>query len=178
MKADDESLLSLTRVYEEYKEIMIRCALRITNNKEIAEDAVHNAVLSIIKHKDKLLKLSKQELYTQVVIITKNKCIDLLRKQNYFTDDPIEEIESKFKTDDNPVEEAVINTEMYKSIRNLVASLDETNRVILEMKYLLGMTYKEIGEEMGITAKHVDIKIMRAKEKVRKLMKAGGATDE
>jgi RNA polymerase sigma-70 factor (ECF subfamily) len=39
------------------------------------------------------------------------------------------------------------------------------------MKYYYSMTYKEIGEKLGMTPKHVDTKIMRAKEKVRKLIK-------
>lgn len=39
------------------------------------------------------------------------------------------------------------------------------------MKYILNMSYKEIGEELGMTPKHVDTRIMRAKEKVRKLIK-------
>ena len=38
------------------------------------------------------------------------------------------------------------------------------------MKYIQSMSYKEIGEELEITPKHVDTRIMRAKEKVRKLM--------
>ncbi|OPZ92186.1 MAG: RNA polymerase factor sigma-70 [Firmicutes bacterium ADurb.Bin419] len=38
------------------------------------------------------------------------------------------------------------------------------------MKYILNMSYKEIGEELSMTSKHVDTRIMRAKEKVRKLM--------
>lgn len=38
------------------------------------------------------------------------------------------------------------------------------------MKYILSMSYKEIGEELGMTPKHVDTRIMRAKEKVRRLM--------
>jgi RNA polymerase sigma-70 factor (ECF subfamily) len=46
------------------------------------------------------------------------------------------------------------------------------------MKYFLGMTYKEIGEELGISPKHVDTRIMRAKEKVRRLIAEGGESIE
>jgi len=37
------------------------------------------------------------------------------------------------------------------------------------MKYVLGMSYKEIGDKLNMTTKHVDTRILRAKEKVRKL---------
>jgi len=46
------------------------------------------------------------------------------------------------------------------------------------MKYVLEMIYIELGCELGITAKHVDTRIMRAKEKVRNLMRKDGTLDE
>ena len=49
-------------------------------------------------------------------------------------------------------------------------TIDEISKQVLVMKYLLNMSYKEIGEELGMTPKHVDTRIMRAKAKVRKLM--------
>ncbi len=49
-------------------------------------------------------------------------------------------------------------------------SIDEISKQVLIMKYIQSMSYKEIGEELGMTPKHVDTRIMRAKEKVRKLM--------
>ncbi|WP_418884580.1 sigma factor-like helix-turn-helix DNA-binding protein [Anaerocolumna aminovalerica] len=38
------------------------------------------------------------------------------------------------------------------------------------MKYVLGISYKEIGEKLNMTPKHVDTRNLRAKEKVRKLV--------
>ena len=38
------------------------------------------------------------------------------------------------------------------------------------MKYVLGISYKEIGEKLSMTPKHVNTRIYRAKEKVRKLV--------
>jgi len=178
MMDNEDDRHSLTKIYEEYKNIMLMCALRITKNHETAEDAVHNAFISIIKHKEKLFRLSKKELRTQVVIITKNKCIDLLRKNNTFIDESIEDMEYSLETDDMPVEDQIILIDEYKAIRRHIASLDEVSRLVLEMKYILGMSYKEIGEELGMTAKHVDTRIMRSKAKVRKLVAMGGESGD
>ena len=176
MLDNEDDRHSLTKIYEEHKTSMLMCALRITKNHEMAEDAVHNAFISIIKHKEKLFKLSKKELRTQVVIITKNKCIDLLRKNNFFVNEPIEDMEYRLETNDVPVEDQVITIDEYEAIRRHIASLDEVSRLVLEMKYISGMTYKEISEETGLTVKHVDTKLMRAKAKVRKLVAAGGVS--
>jgi RNA polymerase sigma-70 factor (ECF subfamily) len=174
----EEERTNLEGIYEEYKVDMLKYALYITKNREMAEDAVHNAFLSIIKHKNRLFLLSRKELRTQVVIFTKNKCIDLMRKQGYYSDEPIEDMENMIETDINPVEKRVVLIDEYRTVRKHIASLDEPSKLVLEMKYILGMTLKEIGEEMGLTAKHIDTKIMRAKAKVRKLMETGGVPCE
>ena len=54
MLDNDEDRTSLEKIYIEYKQDMVICALRITGNTDIADDAVHNAFLSIIKHKKTL----------------------------------------------------------------------------------------------------------------------------
>jgi len=174
MLDNDEERTRLEGIYEAYKLPLHRYALRITNNKQMSEDSVHNAFLSIIKYKEKLYHLSKTEIRKWIFVITKNKCIDLLRKQNYFIGEMTDEIENSLVSDDVPVETQIILMDEYEAIRKHTASLDEASRLVLEMKYILYMTSKEIGDEMNMTAKHVDTKILRAKEKVRKLAAAGG----
>jgi len=160
----------MTEIYEKNKSVMLRYALKITNNKETAEDAVHDAFLSTIKHKEKYFALPGRDLRNLLVIITKNKCIDLLRKGNAFIDEPIDEMENTIPSEDIPIEEELILSEVYELIKKHVASLDEKSRLVLEMRYLCDMSYKEIGEQLGITPKHVDTRIQRAKEKVRKMV--------
>ena len=172
----EEERVKMTDIYENHKYAMLRYALKITKNKQIAEDAVHNAFLSIIKHKDKYFSLSSMDMRVLLVIITKNKCIDLIKKVDVFADDPIDEMENVLPSRDKPIEEQLILNEEYESLKKHVAALDEKSRLVLEMKYLLEMSYKEIGEQLGITPKHVDTRIQRAKEKVRRIIAQGGGS--
>jgi len=171
---DDKNRLA--QIYEDHKSVMLRYALSITQNREMAEDAVHNAILSIINHKDKLFAFSFRELRATIIIITKNRCIDLLRKEKKVSFEQIDEMDAVLTSKDITVEGQVLLLDEYNSIRKHIASLDEISQLVLEMKYISGMTYKEIGAELDMTAKHVDTKIMRAKAKVRKLMERGGET--
>jgi len=173
LETEDEKA-KMTDIYETHKYAMLRYALSITKNQEMAEDAIHNAFLAIIKNKEKFFQLSCRDLRIQIVIIVKNKCIDLIRQQNKNTHEHLDDLEYELATDAVPVEDQIVMNEDYETMRKHVALLDETSRLVLEMKYILGMTYKEIGEELGMTAKHVDTKILRAKEKVRKLAVIGG----
>jgi len=169
----EEDRAKMSDVYETHKSAMLRYALKITNNNEIAEDAVHDAFLSIIKHKEKYFSLSGRDLRALLVVITKNKCIDILRKQNAFVEDSIDDMEHALQAKDTPVEEQIILNEEYESIKINLDALDEISRLVLEMKYRLDMSYKEIGEHLNMTPKHVDTRLMRAKDKLRKMVEMG-----
>ena len=76
----------LAELYEANKAVLLRYALTVTNSREMAEDAVHNAFLSVIKHKETLLALSNEDFRIRAIVIVKNKCVDLLRKENVYAD--------------------------------------------------------------------------------------------
>jgi len=105
------------------------------------------------------------------------KAIDILRKQKPHLNMPIEDFEIYLESEDKPLDEQVIFNSEYETIRKHLNAIDEVSRQVLIMKYYHGMSYKEIGERLGMTPKHVDTKIMRAKEKVRKLIKQEGRFD-
>ncbi|WP_313755940.1 RNA polymerase sigma factor [Tissierella sp.] len=112
------------------------------------------------------------------VIIVRNKCIDILRKQKPFANKSIEELEIFLESDEVPVDEQILFLSEYELIRKYMNSIDEISRQVLIMKYVQSMSYKEIGEELGMIPKHVDTRVMRAKEKVRKLMEKGEKYEE
>ena len=160
----------MTELYEEHKYALLHYAMTIVKNQDIAEDAVHNAFISIIQKKEKYLNLSCMDFRRSAVIIVRNKCIDILRKQKPYADKSIEELEIFFESDEVPVDEQVIFESEYELIRKYMNSIDEISKQVLLMKYILNMSYEEIGEELGMAPKHVGTRIMRAKEKVRKLV--------
>ena len=45
----------MTDIYEEYKYALLHYAMKIMRNQDMAEDAVHNAFISIIQKKQKYL---------------------------------------------------------------------------------------------------------------------------
>lgn len=169
---------NLTELYEANKAMLLRYALKITSNQEMAEDAVHNTFLSVIKHKETLLSLPNKDFRIRAIIIVKNKCIDLLRRQKAYTDSTLDEIEYDLDSREPAIDDQIIIRDEYDAIRRNINSLDEISRQVLEMKYILGMSYKEIGAKLGMTPKHVGTRIERAKAKVRKLIAQEGKKSE
>ena len=157
-------------IYENHKYALFHYAMKIMRNQDMAEDAVHNAFISIIQKKDKYLNLDCRDFRRLAVIIVRHKCFDILRKQKPFANISMEELEIFLESDEKSVEEQVLLSSDYELIRKYINSIDEISKQVLLMKYILNMSYKEIGEKLGMTPKHVDTRIMRAKAKVRKLI--------
>jgi DNA-directed RNA polymerase specialized sigma subunit, sigma24 homolog len=83
----------MTSIYEHNHLFCISIAMKVTGNMAMAEDAVHNAFLEIIKRKEKYFALDGSVLRASLVIIVKNKSIDLLRERKKIADDPIDGVE-------------------------------------------------------------------------------------
>jgi len=160
----------LTLFYEKFKRRLTFTALNITHNQAMAEDAVHNTFISAMQHKEKILSMDDIDFLKWSVIVVKSKCRDLLRKEKNYADKPLNDFQDILPNDSMPVDEYVSQQEVYKRLKGCIASLDEVNRQILEMKYILQMSMKEIGDELGFTPTQVNSRIARARAKVKNLM--------
>jgi len=168
----------MTVLYEEHNNALYKYALKFLKNKELIEDAVQNAFISILEHKDKYFNLECRDFRASAVVIVRNKCFDILRKQKHYSETPIDDFEYHLESEDLPLDEQVIISSDCADIWKHLDSIDEVSRQVLIMKYFHDMSYTEIGERLNMTAKHVDTKIMRAKEKVRKLINKERGLDE
>lgn len=178
MFKEEREKKKLGELYEKFRFDCIHVALRITNNQMMAEDAVQDAFLAVIKHKDEMLGLSYEDFRKRIIIIVKNKCIDIIRKNRYLLSAPIDNMDYELKSDDLSVEIQVIRKDDFQHLSRCISEIDEISRLVLQMKYMQGLSYKEIGEALGMTSKHVDTRLMRAKQKVRKLMEMGEKRQE
>ena len=125
---------------------------------------------TIIEQKENYCSLTCKDFRSLIVIIVKNKCLDLLKAEKHFSDTPLDEMGYEPESKDAPVDMQAITRIEFDCLRKHMAKLDDTSRQVLEMKYLLDISYREIGEILGMTPKHVDTRIMRAKAKLRKIL--------
>lgn len=101
MLETEQEKMKMADVYEEHKHALLLNALKVTGyNQAMAEDAVHNAFISIIKEKEKYLQLDSKNFRYVSVTIVRNKCIDLIRKEKHYADIPIEELEIYLEADE------------------------------------------------------------------------------
>lgn len=166
----EEERKTLTDIYNEHKYALLMVSLKICENQQMAEDAVHNAFEQLIKKNKEDLNLSRIDFRRRYAIIVKNKTIDLIRREKIYLSEAMEDLTYETASDETPVEVQIVNLEEYTDLRNHLKNLDDISRLVLEMKYVLGISHKEIAHELGMTPEHVNTKIARAKEKIRRAM--------
>ncbi len=112
---------------------------------------------------------SKSKFSTWVYAITHNSCIDFLRKKNRRKDreeksKQLMERQAKLEEVD-PVEQE----RRSEKINAILANISFSEEEILRMKYELDMSIRDIAEELDKSESAVKMKILRAKQKARKI---------
>jgi RNA polymerase sigma-70 factor (ECF subfamily) len=156
-------------IYLAYKDIALRAALNISNNLHMAEDALHNGFLQIIKDWEKFMQISSDKRQSFVAIIVKNKMIDLLRKEKKLVS---LDGENEYP-DETDLAIIIERKEEALYIRESVAKLPEKYKTVLELKYFHDMSNPEIAATLEITPHNVAVRISRAIAFLAKTIKEG-----
>lgn len=145
------------------KDLLFRLALRITLNKEDAEDIVQETLIRIWNE----LKTSEiGNLKAFAMTICRNHALDLIDKKERrnITFDS----ESHDSADDNQSPDRLLERkEQMASINRFIDSLPEKQRTAIQLRDIEGRTYKEIAEVMGISESDVKVNIFRARQKIK-----------
>jgi len=172
---NDEQRNLFEERYDKYYPDCLRFANKILSNSNLAEDAVHEAFLGIIDKRDKYLALPINDFRNLILTMTRYKAIDILRKETKVKTDPInDELFVSISDDEQEVEELVLKRISIEEMGKYIEQIDETSKQILYMRYLHNMSYKEIGENLNMAIKTVEVRIARAKKKVRDLIRKEG----
>ena len=149
---DDQ--VKFERVYNKYRYLMLHIAYQILQNRHDAEDAVHQAFISIIENIEKISDVDCPKTRSFVVIITERKAIDMLRhnsrRSTVELNEDIAGIEIPFDLE-NPIADAI-------------AKLPAHYREVLLLRFDNGFSTKEIASFLSITDSGVRKLIARAKK--------------
>ena len=159
-------------IYEQQYKLMYYVAMGILKNHDQAEDAVQGTFFAMLKNKEKLFSIPCREIPNWCVSIVKGKCIDIVRQQKHFSDTPIDDMAEYLEDNASPVELQVITKMEYERMRHYLTQLDTLSQQILNMHYALKLSIKDIAAELNMKEKTVEMRIYRAKNKVREQLEA------
>lgn len=161
--------------YEAYNDALFRHALFRISNRDRALELVQDTFLKVwdYLHGGGEVEQYKAFLYR----ILNNLIIDEYRKKKSSSLDEILEndtgdMEAKLSEGSaREVEEGFDETRALKSIRAHIPELPDTYRDVVTMRYIDGLTPKEIASLIGISENVVSVRLHRGTHKLRELCK-------
>ena len=103
----------------------------------------------------------RSDVKTWVYRVSLNVCVSLDRKRKRHSTIPL-------TMDINPYEEDNQNSRQMELLRQRINQLPPIDRAIV-LLWLENMSYEEIGDIVGITAKNVSVRLVRIKEQLKKM---------
>ena len=173
----DEEREIFSEFYLAHKGRCLKVALLITRNHAWAEEAVQEAFLKMIRHKEKYFSNSGKRTGTQIVIMVKSAAIDILRREKRLDHYLLDDIEPIIANNEQDVFRAVASKEAMERLQYHVSQLDEVSQSLFEMKYLLGKADGEIAEMVGLKKNTVAVRIHRLTKTLLDTMRREGYID-
>ena len=164
MMDDESDRRKFTIIFNQYHVRMEQVAMHILPEQKDAEDAVQNAFVQVIRHFEKIDEIHCEELLYWLISITKNEALMIRREKQRVT--ALEDWDAAAASADADMD--------YQSVIALFARLPETYRAVLEMKYLVGCTDREIAQCLGLSETAVSTRASRGRDLLRKLMEKEG----
>ncbi len=144
-------------LYKQYKQLMFKTAVSILHNSELAEDAVHEAFLRVIKNLSKFSSYSCNENVSYLVIITRGIALNMINKQNKITE------LTEYLPSDDDIEAAVEIKLSYEQVISNIEKLSPALKNVATLYYVHGLTTNEIAEMLDMKINTVRVYLMRAK---------------
>ena len=168
MLETQEEQSKFTRLYEKYRYLLWYVAKDILKDKDLAEDAVQEAYLTLTRHMDQVEEVDSPRTKRFLVTITKSRAIDILRREKRV--DVAEYEDALGDESQHDALDAYLEVESYEQLVAAIRGLNENYRVVLECRYLHEMSEKETAKALGLAEKTVNVRIWRARKKLQQVL--------
>jgi RNA polymerase sigma-70 factor (ECF subfamily) len=144
--------------------ILYGYAFRILRNQEDAEDAVQEIFIKLWNMKEKLNEYNSIDALATTM--TKNYCIDQLRKQKPIYQEEHKKKDYNYITAPSPHEQ-MENRETNEIILNIIDKLPDAYNVIIRLRDIEGFSYEEIAKKTDQNINTLRVTLSRARRYIR-----------
>ena len=144
------------------KNELFRLALRITLNREEAEDVVQETMMKVWNRRDDWERIESIEAFC--LTICRNLAVDKTRRRVKDEGQTPDVPDTSYAS--NPEEQAV-QRDRIQLVRTLINGLPEKQRSVMQLRDIEGKSYKEIAAILDISEEQVKINIFRARQTIK-----------
>lgn len=154
-------------LYDNYAPALYGVIMKMLNRKEAAKDLLQEVFVKIWRNIGSY-DAEKSKLYTWMLHITRNAAIDVLRSSRFNQEKKISDIENSVHN--NSELTTSIKTD-HLGLKQIVGSLKEEYRRIIDLAYFKGYTQEEIAKILNIPVGTVKTRSRSALIQLKSLMK-------
>lgn len=158
MLETEEERSKFTKLYHKYAKLMKYVAMQKLGDEQLAEDAVHNAFLNIIRSFCTIDEVECHKTKRLLVIVTENAAVDILRNRTRHPQASFEELEPVLSVEPDLLEGLVL-----EELTERIAALPPIYRDVLELKAYHGLNDKQIAVALDVGHATVRKRLQRAR---------------
>jgi RNA polymerase sigma-70 factor (ECF subfamily) len=158
---------ALTELVRRYQHRLYHIAYRLLRDPLEAEDAVQEVFLKVYENAHRFEP--KASVAAWLHRITANHCLNLLRRRHPQASLDQEEVSVPPDPGPSPLE-LVQEQDLSRRLEELLNTLPENQRRALVLKRFAGLSYQEIGEELGLSSQAVDGLLKRARQTLKQAL--------
>lgn len=151
------------KIYTDYYEKVTRYVHGKVANSSDAEDIVSDVFLKVYGNLDAFDE-AKASLSTWIYHIAQNTVTDYYRRRRVFGEIP------ETATDDEDIEDDLINEEMLDMLADGLEKLEERSRNLIILHYYSGMKLKDIADKLGVSYVYAKVLHKKALETLRQYL--------
>lgn len=160
----------MTRLYEDYFKLMYSVAWKYFKNPSDVDDVVSSSCVALMKYITTLRRLNDAQLQSYITRSVRNTALNALDKQkrlNQKVIHPSPEIMEHIASTNDMLAQIELEEELM-SVRTIIATLPEKERLVMKMKFLQGLSDDVIAERIGLSVNSIAKYVSRAREHIRK----------
>jgi RNA polymerase sigma factor (sigma-70 family) len=159
-------------VYETLFPIIYRVSLRVTGDREIAEDLCHEAFIKLMQRADLLPDLEQSKYW--LIRVVKNLSLNYEKRKT--REKAAYTRLTRMNTGmSESSEKQIMRQETRSDVQNALNALPFNLRAPLVFREYGDLSYREIGSILGISESNVKVRIFRARERLEKALGEGDA---
>ena len=168
-----EDKYKVEQLYNNYKNTMYYTAKRVLHDDYLAEDAVHQTFINIIKNLGAIGDVSCPQTSSYCVISCRRVAIDMLRREHTDKFIEIDDLLDKIPDGTNIEEETILKMDLERII-DKVSRLPDIYRDIFYLYYSNGCSLKQITKVLNISNEAVKKRLQRARQQLFSMLQKEG----
>lgn len=170
---EDHDIIS--EFFQKHKLLLYAEAWRYLSLHEDVEDIVYESLVRIMDHMDKFRSLLPHERVQYAKAVIRNLSYTYAKRQSLYTMVPFEDVDTYLTFEESQLPESVVFKQIQlEHIRKIWAEMPVEDRLLLEQKYVLDWSDKDLAASLGIQPQSVRMRLTRAKRNVIHQLKAQG----